>query len=80
MSEHGPHLLGAIQIVRRLLENVSLSAFCATAEFFEFLNCFGKLAIACLRATAADVDEGWIGEASDECLATWVTLGKLYSL
>ncbi|KAL1930141.1 hypothetical protein VTP01DRAFT_1295 [Rhizomucor pusillus] len=77
MSEHGPHLLGAIQIVRRLLENVSLSAFCATAEFFEFLNCFGKLAIACLRATAADVDEGWIGEASDECLATWVTLAQI---
>lgn len=77
MSEHGPHLLGTIQMVRRLLENVSLPALSATLEFFEFLNDFGKLTVACLRATTADVDEGWIGEASDECLATWVTLGKM---
>ncbi|KAI9318087.1 armadillo-type protein [Dichotomocladium elegans] len=78
LSEHGPQMLGTIQMIRRLFENVPLAILCSIPEFFQFLNDFGKMTIASLRGmTAQDIDEGWIGEASDECLETWVRLADL---
>ncbi|CDS07016.1 hypothetical protein LRAMOSA09539 [Lichtheimia ramosa] len=78
LSEHGPQVLGTIQIIRRLFENLSLGVLCSVSEFFKFLNDFGKITVACIRgATAQDIDEGWISEAGDECLQTWVRLADL---
>lgn len=78
LSEHGPQVLGTIQIIRRLFENLSLGVLCSVSEFFRFLNDFGKITVACIRgATAQDIDEGWISEAGDECLQTWVRLADL---
>lgn len=76
LSEQGPQMLGTIQMIRRLLENASLSILCAIPDFFQFLNEVGLITVSCLGGTVADVDEGWISEACDECLQTWVKMGK----
>ncbi|KAG0179452.1 Exportin-4 [Apophysomyces sp. BC1034] len=60
LTEQGPQMLGTIQMVRRLLENLSLSVLCSVPEFFQYLNEVGRLTVSCLRATVSDLDEGWI--------------------
>ncbi|CEP08479.1 hypothetical protein, partial, partial [Parasitella parasitica] len=77
LSEQGPQMLGTIQMIRRLLENVSLVILCAIPDFFTFLNEVGLITVSCLRGTVADVDEGWISEACDECLQTWVKMADI---
>ncbi|KAF7720629.1 Exportin-4, partial [Apophysomyces ossiformis] len=74
LNEQGPQLLGAIQMVRRLLENVPLTILCSVHDFFQFLNEVARLTISCIRATVGDLDEGWISEACNECLDAWVIL------
>lgn len=76
LTQQGPQLLGTIQMIHRLFENVSLATLCEIPGFFQFLNDIRQLTICCLHGIASDVDEGWIGEASDECLQTWVIIGK----
>lgn len=76
LSEQGPQMLGTIQMIRRLLENVSLVILCSIPDFFQFLNEVGLITVSCLGGTVTDVDEGWISEACDECLQTWVKMGK----
>ncbi|RCH80002.1 Exportin-4, partial [Rhizopus stolonifer] len=65
LSEQGPQMLGTIQMIRRLLENVSLVNLCTIPDFFQFLNEVGMITVSCLGGTVTDVDEGWISEASD---------------
>ncbi|KAI8646967.1 armadillo-type protein [Parasitella parasitica] len=77
LSEQGPQMLGTIQMIHRLLENVSLVILCGIPDFFAFLNEVGLITISCLHGTVADVDEGWISEACDECLQTWVKLADI---
>lgn len=72
-------MLGTIQMIRRLLENASLPILCSIPDFFQFLNEVGIITVSCLAGTVTDVDEGWIGESCDECLQTWVKMGKLYT-
>ncbi|KAI9271756.1 armadillo-type protein [Phascolomyces articulosus] len=77
-SENGPHLLGTIQIARRICENLSLATLWTIPEFYKFMDDFGEITVVCLRSTATrDIDEGWISEASDECLETWVRLAEV---
>ncbi len=71
-------MLGTIQMIRRLLENASLSILCNIPDFFQFLNEVGLITVSCLGGTVTDVDEGWISEACDECLQTWVKMGMLH--
>ncbi|KAI8070967.1 armadillo-type protein [Gongronella butleri] len=77
LTEQGPQMLGTIQMVRMLMENISVANFCATSEFFPFLQELQHLTLCCLQATAHEMDEGWISEASDECLQTWVVLADI---
>lgn len=70
-------MLGTIQMARRLLENIPTGVLCAIPEYFDFLSQVQQLTLCCLHGTISDVDEGWIGEACDECLQTWMTLGKI---
>ncbi|KAI8889382.1 hypothetical protein K501DRAFT_320347 [Backusella circina FSU 941] len=77
LSEQGPQMLGTIQMIRRLLENIQLVTLCSIPEFFDFLNQVGLLTVSCLGGTVTDVDEGWISEACDECLQTWVHMADL---
>ncbi|KAG1159659.1 hypothetical protein G6F37_004686 [Rhizopus arrhizus] len=79
LSEQGPQMLGTIQITRRLLENTSLSTLCLIPDFFQFLNEVGLITVSCLGGTVIEVDEGWIGEACDECLQTWVKVADVTS-
>ncbi|OBZ88181.1 Exportin-4 [Choanephora cucurbitarum] len=74
LSEQGPQMLGTVQMIRRLLENVSLNILCDIPDFFQFLNEIGMITVSCLGSTVTDVDEGWISEACDESLQTWVKL------
>ncbi|KAI9483543.1 MAG: armadillo-type protein [Benjaminiella poitrasii] len=74
LGEQGPQMLGTIQMIRRLLENVSLANLCAIPDFFQFLNEVGMITVSCLGGTVTDVDEGWLSEACDECLQTWVKM------
>ncbi|KAI8147321.1 armadillo-type protein [Fennellomyces sp. T-0311] len=77
-SENGPHLLGCIQISRRICENLSLATLWSIPEFYQFMDDFGEVTVVCLQGTATqDIDEGWISEASDECLETWVRLAEV---
>lgn len=76
LSEQGPQILGLIQMIRRLLENVSIVILCSIPDFFQFLNQVGLITVSCLGGTVVEVDEGWISEACDECLQTWVKMGK----
>ena len=77
-SENGPHLLGTIQIARRICESLSLSTLWTIPEFYKFMDDFGEITVVCLRGTATqDLDEGWISEPSDECLETWVRLAEV---
>lgn len=76
LSEQGPQMLGTIQMIRRLLENAALPILCSIPDFFQFLNEVGVITVSCLAGTVTDVDEGWISEACDECLQTWVKMGK----
>ncbi|KAI8090033.1 armadillo-type protein [Halteromyces radiatus] len=77
LTDQGPQLLGTVQMVHRLLENISAGVLCGIPEFFQFLNEIHKLTLCCIHGTVSDIDEGWIGEASDECLQTWVTLADV---
>ncbi|KAI9022740.1 armadillo-type protein [Phycomyces nitens] len=77
LAEQGPHMLGAIQMTRRLLENIPVNILCTLPDFFQFLNAIGRLTVVCLRGTVTDVEEGWLSEASDECLETWVRLADV---
>ncbi|EPB86259.1 hypothetical protein HMPREF1544_06987 [Mucor circinelloides 1006PhL] len=77
LSEQGPQMLGTIQMIRRLLENVSLVILCRIPDFFAFLNEVGLITVSCLGGTVTDVDEGWISEACDECLQTWVKMADI---
>ncbi|RUS18081.1 hypothetical protein BC937DRAFT_89166 [Endogone sp. FLAS-F59071] len=73
--EYGPHLLGITQMIRRLLENISLASLCAVPPFFQFLNEVAKISSTCLRDTITnEVEDEWSMEAFDECLETWVKL------
>ncbi|CAO3659151.1 unnamed protein product [Rhizopus microsporus] len=74
LSEQGPQMLGTIQIIRRLIENTSMTILCSIPGFFQFLNEVGHITVSCLGATIVEVDEGWISEACDECLQTWVKI------
>ncbi|KAI8985067.1 armadillo-type protein [Pilobolus umbonatus] len=76
LSEQGPQMLGTIQMIRRLLENTSLAILCSIPDFFPFLNEVGIITVSCLKGTVVDVDEGWISEACDECLQTWVNIAN----
>ncbi|KAG2212895.1 hypothetical protein INT45_007411 [Circinella minor] len=77
-SQNGPHLLGTIQIVRRICESLSLNTLWTIPEFYKFMDDFGEITVVCLQGTATqDIDEGWISEASDECLETWVRLAEV---
>jgi hypothetical protein len=76
IEEQGPQILGVIQVARRLIENLPVLLLSQQGEFYLFLNDIAKLTTVCLRGTVEDVDQGWISEAFDECLATWVSLGK----
>lgn len=67
-------------MVRRVFENLSLGTLSAVPEFFQFMNEVGKMTVICLHGTGSHADEGWISEASDECLATWVKLGVYFFL
>lgn len=80
IEEQGPQILGVIQVVRRLIENIPLILLSHQGDFYRLLNDVTKLTTICLRGTVEDVDQGWISEAFDECLATWVSLGKLINL
>lgn len=80
LSEQGPQMLGTIQMIRRLLENASLATLCDIPDFFQFLNEVGLITVSCLGGTVTDVDEGWISEACDECLQTWVKMGKFFCM
>ncbi|KAI8377732.1 armadillo-type protein [Radiomyces spectabilis] len=77
LAEQGPQMLGTIQMIRRLLENMPLPVLCSIPEFFQFLNEIGQLQLLSLQGTISDIDEGWIGEACDECLQTWVKLADV---
>ncbi|CAO3592648.1 unnamed protein product [Absidia cylindrospora] len=77
LTEQGPQMLGTIQMAHRLLENIPAGVLCAISEFFQFLNQIQQLTICCLLGTVSDIDEGWISEACDECLQTWVTLANI---
>ncbi|KAI9307138.1 armadillo-type protein [Cunninghamella echinulata] len=74
LSQQGPQLLATIQMTHRLFETTSLSTLCEIPGFYQFLNEIRQLTICCLHGNISDLDEGWIGEASDECLQTWVIL------
>ncbi|KAG2175589.1 hypothetical protein INT43_001236, partial [Umbelopsis isabellina] len=74
IEEQGPQILGVIQVVRRLIENIPLILLSHQGDFYRLLNDVTKLTTICLRGTVEDVDQGWISEAFDECLATWVSL------
>ncbi|CAO3646105.1 unnamed protein product [Cunninghamella blakesleeana] len=74
LTQQGPQLLGTIQMIHRLFENTSLAILCEVQGFFQFLNDIRQLTICCLHGIVSDIDEGWIGEASDECLQTWVII------
>ncbi|CAO3661292.1 unnamed protein product [Umbelopsis ramanniana] len=74
IEEQGPQILGVIQVARRLIENLPVLLLSQQGEFYLFLNDIAKLTTVCLRGTVEDVDQGWISEAFDECLATWVSL------
>ncbi|KAI8973333.1 armadillo-type protein [Mycotypha africana] len=77
LSEQGPQMLGCIQMIRRLLENVPIVILCAIPDFFQFLNEVGMITVGCLGGTVIDVDEGWISESCDESLQTWVKLADI---
>ncbi|CAO3672042.1 unnamed protein product [Umbelopsis vinacea] len=74
IEEQGPQILGVIQVVRRLIENLPVLLLSHQGDFYRLLNDVTKLTTICLRGTVEDVDQGWISEAFDECLATWVSL------
>ncbi|KAH8550240.1 armadillo-type protein [Umbelopsis sp. PMI_123] len=74
IEEQGPQILGVIQVARRLIENLPVLLLSQQGDFYLLLNDIAKLTSICLRGTVEDVDQGWISEAFDECLATWVSL------
>jgi hypothetical protein len=78
IEEQGPQILGVIQVVRRLIENLPVLLLSHQGDFYRLLNDVTKLTTICLRGTVEDVDQGWISEAFDECLATWVSLGMYF--
>ncbi|KAG1473236.1 hypothetical protein G6F56_001072 [Rhizopus delemar] len=79
LSEQGPQMLGTIQITRRVIENTSIVTLSSIPEFFQFLNEVGLVTVSCLGGTIVEVDEGWISEACDECLQTWVKVADVQS-
>ncbi|ORX55719.1 hypothetical protein DM01DRAFT_1345196 [Hesseltinella vesiculosa] len=77
LTNQGSQLLGTIQIVHFLLKNISIANFCATDEFFPFLQELQQLTVCCLQAAASDMSEDWITESCDECLRTWVVIADV---